>query len=86
MPQNRMAEAVSEIEAALELDPLAVLTRAWLGIMLLLARDYNRAIDAARDLLHLEPASPWPHFITGIAYRQKYVEESNEGNRKRESR
>ena len=75
MPQNRMGEAVAEIEGALELDPLAGLTRGWLGIMLLLARDYDRAIDEARDLLDLEPISCWPHFITGIAYRQKYADE-----------
>jgi hypothetical protein len=42
--------------------------------MLLLAEEYDQAIDEARGLLELEPASCWPHFITGIAYRQKYYE------------
>jgi TolB-like protein len=81
MPQNRMDEAVAEIECALESDPLAGATRFWLGIMLLLAREYDRAIDEARGLLELEPTSPWPHFITGVAYRQKYFEESVGGVR-----
>ena len=31
-------------------------------------------------MLELEPNSCWPHFITGIAYRQKYFEESLRGN------
>jgi tetratricopeptide (TPR) repeat protein len=74
MPKNRMHEAVIEIERALELDPLAAGTRFWLGIMLLLARDYDRAIEEARSLLELEPNSPWPSYITGVAYRQKYFE------------
>ena len=80
MPQNRMDEAVAEIERALESDPLAGATRFWLGIMLLLAREYDRAIDEARPLLELEPTSPWPHYIIGVAYRQKYFEESICGN------
>ena len=74
MPENRIDEAVAEIERALELDPLAAGTRFWLGIMLLLARQYDRAIDEARVLLELEPNSPWPPYITGVAYRQKYYE------------
>lgn len=80
MPQNRMDEAVAEIEGALELDPLAGLTRAWLGILMLLVRDYDRAIDEARDLLRLEPASCWPHFVIGIANRQKYADEMSAGH------
>jgi TolB-like protein len=80
MPHNCMREAVAEVECALELDPLAGLTRTWLGIMLLLARDYDRAIREANALLELEPNSPWPHFIIGVAYRQKYADESVRGN------
>lgn len=80
MPHNRVDEAVAELEGALESDPLAVGTRCWLGIMLLLAREYDRAIDEARVMLELEPNSCWPPFITGIAYRQKYFEESVRGN------
>jgi TolB-like protein len=80
MPHNRIDEAVAELEGALESDPLAVGTRCWLGIMLLLAREYDRGIDEARVMLELEPNSCWPPFITGIAYRQKYFEESVRGN------
>jgi tetratricopeptide (TPR) repeat protein len=84
MPHNRMDEAVAELERALELDPLASLTRTWLGIMLLLAREYDRAIDEARALLELEPSSCWPPFISGIAYRQKYSEACARGERRPE--
>ena len=49
--------------------------------MLLLAREYDRAIEEARRLLELEPNSPWPHFIDGIACRQKYFEQFVSGVR-----
>ena len=80
MPHNRMDEAVAELEGALESDPLSTGTRCWLGIMLLLARNYDRGIDEARVMFELEPNSCWPPFITGIAHRQKYFEESLRGN------
>lgn len=80
MPHNRMDEAIAELEGALEIDPLAGLTRTWLGIMWALARNYDRAIDEAQVMLDLEPASCWPPFVMGIAYRQKYFEESVRGH------
>jgi TolB-like protein len=80
MPHNRIDEAVAELQCALESDPLSVGTRCWLGIMLLLGREYDRGIEEARIMLELEPNSCWPPFITGIAYRQKYFEESLRGN------
>jgi len=80
MPHNRIDEAVAELQGALESDPLSVGTRCWLGIMLLLGREYDRGIDEAQVMLELEPNSCWPPFITGIAYRQKYFEESIRGN------
>jgi len=79
MPHNRMDAAIAELECALELDPLAGLTRTWLGIMLLLAREYDRGIDEAQVMLDLEPTSCWPPFIIGIANRQKYFEASRRG-------
>ena len=79
MPHGRLDEAVAEIEAALESDPLAGFTHTWLGILHLLARNYDQAIDEARRLLELEPTSCWPHFVIGIAYRQKYVDQLEAG-------
>jgi len=79
MPQNRIIEAYAEVQRALEFDPLAGLTRTWLGIMSLLAEDYDRAIEEATEHLELEPTSCWPPFVIGIAYRQKYVEACKAG-------
>jgi TolB-like protein/tetratricopeptide (TPR) repeat protein len=80
MPHNRIDEAISEIERALELDPLSAYMQTWLGVMLLLGRDYDRAIGEAGRLLELEPASAWAHFILGCAYRQKYADAALLGN------
>jgi TolB-like protein/Tfp pilus assembly protein PilF len=80
MPHNRMDEAAAEIEGALESDPLSAFSRAWLGIIHLLRRNYDQAIEVARALLELEPTSCWPHFIIGAAYRQKYVDALTSGH------
>ncbi|MBZ5613918.1 MAG: winged helix-turn-helix domain-containing protein [Acidobacteriia bacterium] len=79
MPHNRIEEAVTELRGALESDPLDTGVRCWLGIMLLLGRDYDAGIDEANYMRELEPNSCWPPFIQGIAYRQKYFEESLRG-------
>lgn len=80
MPHNRIPEAVAELRHSLELDPLDVGTRFWLGIMVALAKDYDQAIDEARIMRELEPSSALTWFIEGIAYRQKYFEDSLRGN------
>jgi TolB-like protein/Tfp pilus assembly protein PilF len=79
MPHNRIEEAVAELRGALESNPLDTGVRCWLGIMLLLGRDYAAGIDEANYMRQLEPNSCWPPFIEGIAYRQKYSEESLRG-------
>ena len=80
MPHNRIDEAIAAIERALELDPLSASARTWLGAMLLFGRDYDRAVTEASRLQELEPASPWPHFIIGIASWKKYAREARLGN------
>jgi TolB-like protein/Flp pilus assembly protein TadD len=74
MPHNRMDEAVAQIEGSLESDPLSGFARTWLGVIQLLRRDYEQAIREAHALQDLEPASCWPHFVIGAAYRQQYVD------------
>ena len=76
MPRNRIDEAVAEIEHALESDPLSAFARTWLGVMLLLGREYDRAIDEARRVLQIEPTTCWAPFIIGCAYRQKHFNRS----------
>jgi TolB-like protein/tetratricopeptide (TPR) repeat protein len=84
MPHSRIDEAVAELRGALESDPLDTGIRCWLGIMLLLGRNYEAGIKEAKCMLELEPNSCWPPFIEGIAYRQMYFEESLRGNFKPE--
>jgi serine/threonine-protein kinase len=71
MPHGRLEEAITEIERALESDPLSMLAQGWLGIMLVLAHQWDRAIDQARRLLQLYPGVFWGHFVMGVAYREK---------------
>jgi len=71
MPHGRLEEAITEIEKALESDPLSLLTQGWLAVMFVLAHKWDRAIDQAHLLLQLHPAAFWGHFIMGVAYRGK---------------
>jgi len=71
MPHGRLEEAIAEIEGALELDPLSLLSQGWLGIMLVLAHKWDLAIDQSRLLLQLYPSAFWGHYVMGVAYREK---------------
>jgi TolB-like protein len=75
MPHGRLEEAITEIEHALESDPLSVLTQGWLGVMLVLAHKWDLAIDQAHLLVQLDPAVFWGHFVMGVAYRAKQMYE-----------
>lgn len=83
MPHGRLEEAVAELERALELDPLSVLARFWLGIMLLLWRPGERAMEESRKLLDLDPTHWGGHFIIAVCYRyQGRFEEAIASQRK----
>jgi TolB-like protein/tetratricopeptide (TPR) repeat protein len=69
MPQGRLEEAVAELERALEVDPLSLLARMWLGIMLVLWRRYGRSIEEGRKLLDLNPTYFLAHFVIGVGCR-----------------
>lgn len=71
MPQGRLEEAITEIEQAIESDPLALETKSWLGIMLVLAHKWDSARDQAERILQLDPSAFWGHFVMGVAYRGK---------------
>jgi TolB-like protein len=71
MPHGRLEEAISEIEHALESDPMSLLTQAWLGVMFVLAHKWDLAIDQAHVLLQLDPSAVWGHFVMAVAYRGK---------------
>jgi tetratricopeptide (TPR) repeat protein len=69
MPHGRLEEAVAELERALEVDPLSLLARMWLGIMLVLWGRYERGIEEGRKLLDLDPTYPLAHFVVAVGCR-----------------
>ena len=71
LPQGRLEEAAVQIEHALESDPLSTFTRVWLGVMLLLGRRYDQAIEQARLVIELAPTYYWGHLVIGACYREK---------------
>jgi TolB-like protein len=68
MPHGRIEEAVSEIERALESDPLSVFVRSWLVEMLHLGRQYDQGIEQARRVLELDPDYYLCHLALGHLY------------------
>ncbi len=69
MPQGRLEEAVAELERALEVDPLSLLGRIWLGIVLILGRRYEGALAESTKLLDLDPSSALAYFIRALSFR-----------------
>jgi TolB-like protein len=65
MPLGRLDEAVAQIELALESDPLSIIIRAWLGVILWFGRHYERAIEQARQLIELDPTYELGYLIVG---------------------
>jgi TolB-like protein/Tfp pilus assembly protein PilF len=71
MPLGRLEEAAQELDRALELDPLSSATHSWLAVVLMIARQYERAEAQARLLLDLEPASYVGYLILGGVRREQ---------------
>ncbi len=76
MPHGRVQEAAAELERALEIDPLSLYMRGWLGIMRILLRDFELAIEEGRRLLDLDPNYVLAHFVTagGCNYLKRFDE------------
>jgi TolB-like protein len=66
MPHGRIEEAISELEGALELDPISTMGRFWLGTMLWLGRQYDRAIQHGRFMLELDPGQYLGYYLIGV--------------------
>lgn len=77
MPHGRLREAREELERALELDPLSFFARFWLGIVLVLERNPERAIEEGKKLLDIGPGYSMANFVLGVSYRyQNKIDES----------
>jgi TolB-like protein/tetratricopeptide (TPR) repeat protein len=68
-PHCRFAEAIPELEAALESDPLSPFVLCWLTIVLDLARQYDRALECASRVQALEPDLFVAHLVAGHVHR-----------------
>jgi serine/threonine-protein kinase len=66
MPFGRLDEAVSALERALEVDPLAPFPRIWLAFMFGLRRDYDRGLEQVRLVLEVDPTNFTAHFARGL--------------------
>jgi TolB-like protein/Tfp pilus assembly protein PilF len=71
MPQGRMEEAVAETEYALQLDPQSLFVRLIRVAMLLISYQHERTLEAARQLLELDPTAYWAHLAIGSIYRDQ---------------
>jgi len=73
---GRTDEAVTELEMALETDPLSPDLRAWSAQMLCLGRHNDRALEQAHQLVELYPVNPMAHSILGFVLNalQRYEE------------
>ena len=65
VPMGRIEEAVAELENALELDPMDLGMRSWLGVMQWFARQYDRADETVRLLRQVAPNSVWAYDVLG---------------------
>jgi serine/threonine-protein kinase len=68
-PECRIAEAIDELQAAAESDPLSVLIRAWLSIMFHMDRQFELAIEESRRIIELEPGNYVGYWLLGTNAR-----------------
>ncbi len=67
VPRMQVAAAVEEAQRAVTLDPLSPSAHGLLGLVLVVARQYDRACDACRTAVQLAPGLWWLHWFYGTA-------------------
>lgn len=67
----RIAEAIAQMEAALESDPLSLFMLAWYGFFLWLNGEYDRAIEQARLMIEIEPTNYAGYWTLAMYFREK---------------
>lgn len=65
MPLGRLEEAAACLEIALESDPLSIILRSWLAVILWFGRHYDRAMEQIRQVLELDPHHHIGYLVTG---------------------
>lgn len=68
---GRPAESMALIEQAHQLDPMSIVVSMEMAWSYLIARDYDRAIEQAVRVTHLDPEFPSAQYIFGLACEQK---------------
>jgi len=66
MPHGRVAEAITEVESTVRVDPLSILARWWLAVMAMLARRLDRLQDEAGHMIALAPDHFLGHWALGM--------------------
>jgi TolB-like protein len=67
VPRMQLAAAVAEAQEAVVLDPLSPSAHGFLGLVLVVARQYERACEACRMAVQLAPELWWLHWFYGTA-------------------
>ena len=79
VPRLQLAEAISEAQEAVALDPLSPAAHGYLGLVLVVAGQYRRACAACRTALRLAPGLLWLRWFHATAL--VYAGEVEEGLR-----
>jgi hypothetical protein len=66
LPHARNDEAMSEVEAILQADPLSILARWWMAVLAHLARRPERTVAEGRHMIALDPGHFLGHWALGI--------------------
>jgi TolB-like protein len=67
MPLGRVDEAIAEIEAILEHDPLSLMIRVWLAVLCWLGRRYDRSVEEIGRVIELDPTNQMGFLVLGQA-------------------
>ena len=66
LPHGRNEEAMRELEALLQADPLSIITRWWMAVLAHLARRPDRTIAEGRQMIALDPNHFLGHWALGV--------------------
>ena len=66
LPHGRNEEAMRELEAILQADPLSILARWWMAVLAHLARTPERTVAEGRHMIALDPGHFLGHWALGI--------------------